>query len=48
MFKLYGGEKLIEEFETKKECKRAEKEYKQIEKIMFGRRYIDFKIVEEN
>lgn len=47
MFKLYGNEKLIEEFETKKECKEAQKEYKLIEKIMFGKKNIKFRIVEE-
>lgn len=47
MFKLYGNENFIEEFETKKECKQAQKEYKLIEKIMFGKRNIDFRIVEE-
>lgn len=47
MFKLYGDETFIEEFGTKKECKEAQKEYKLIEKIMFGRKNINFRIVEE-
>lgn len=47
MFRLYGDEKLLEELETKKECKVAQKEYKEIAKSMFGRCNIKFRIVEE-
>lgn len=47
MFKLYGNEKLMEEFETKEECKLAKKDYKEIAKVMLGKCNIKFKIVEE-
>ena len=47
MFKLYGNEKLMEEFETKEECKEMKKDYVEITKAMFGRCNIKFKIVEE-
>ena len=47
MFKLYGNETLLARFNTKKECKEAKKEYKEIEKAMFGKCNIKFKIVEE-
>lgn len=48
MFKLYGNGKLMEECETKKECKEMKKDYTEIAKIMVGRNNIKFKIVEEN
>lgn len=48
MFKLYGNGKLMEEFETKKECKTAREDYKEIAKTMLGKCNIKFKIVEEN
>ena len=47
MFKLYGNGKLMEEFETKEQCKKAREDYKEIAKIMVGRNNIKFKIVEE-
>jgi hypothetical protein len=48
MFKLYGNGKLMEECETKEQCKKAREDYKEIAKIMVGRNNIKFKIVEEN
>lgn len=47
MFRLYGNEKVMEEFETKQECKESKKEYIEIAKAMFGKCNIKFKIVEE-
>lgn len=47
MFKLYGNDRFFESFETKKECKIAMKEYKEIEKSMYGKRNIKFKIIKE-
>lgn len=48
MFKLYGNGKLMEEFETKEQCKIAREDYKKIARVMLGRCNIKFKIVEEN
>lgn len=47
MFILYGNNKIIDKFETKKQCKEAQKDYKEIEKAIFGKRNIKFKVVEE-
>lgn len=47
MFKLYGDGKLMEECETKKECKEMKRDYIEIAQVMFGRCNIKFKIVEE-
>ncbi len=47
MFTLYGNGKIFACCKTKKECKEAEKEYKEIEKAMYGKRSIKFKIVKE-
>jgi len=48
MFRLYGNGKLMEECETKKECKEMKKDYIEVTKAMLGRCNIKFKIVEEN
>lgn len=47
MFKLYGNGKIIEECETKKECKEMKKDYIEITKAMFGRCNIKFRIEKE-
>lgn len=45
MFTLYGNETILEVFNTIKECKESIKEYKKIEKAMFGKNKIKFKII---
>ena len=47
MFKLYGNNKVLDTFNTKKECKIARKDYTEIAKAIYGKCNIKFKIVEE-
>lgn len=45
MFTLYGNGNTLEVFNTIKECKESIKEYKKIEKAMFGKSKIKYKII---
>lgn len=46
MFKLLANNNILDIFNTKEQCKEEIKEYKKIEKAMFGKNTLKFKIVE--
>ncbi|MGN1326915.1 MAG: hypothetical protein ACI4VQ_02360 [Clostridia bacterium] len=47
MFTLYGDGNILEVFNTIRDCKKSIKEYKKIEKAIFGENKIKYKIVGE-
>lgn len=47
MYKLYGNGNFLEEFETEEKAKTGIKQYKEIEKAIYDKSTIKYKIVEE-
>lgn len=45
MFNLYGNDKLLDTFNTIEECEIAKKDYKEIERAIYGRTKIKYEIV---